>query len=62
MYSIFVVLCLVDTAFAGSAASGHCPHVEVVPNFNISKVNLISSSTSPHWEKYNIIIPRIYEF
>ena len=37
----FLVLCLVGTAFAEVPGRGHCPDVEVDPNFNVSKVSLI---------------------
>ena len=47
MFPTFVILCVVGTAFAQVPGRGGCPDVEVDPNFNVSKVNLIGNFTSP---------------
>ena len=59
MFTTFVVLCLVSTAFAQVSGFRGCPDVEPDPNFDVSKVSLIGDLTLLHWKNYNIIIPGI---
>ena len=57
MYSIFVVLCLVNTAFAWTRSFGFCPFLDTEPDFDISKVNLNGKLILAHKE---INIMRLY--